>query len=252
MRGKIFVLCTIFILFTLSTCSNKEMESENDTVVPTDRRHIILAFEYALECNDVATIYWLLRKIPIFRYGKNESLKNYLSDIFINAWSYRPDFASKFKRYMKESSMFEELAIFLIYACAKISVTSIKEFLLDSSTFTSKAGKNVSFLETILQSRNLSLFEAYKAFLQTFVEKDMCLTLKLTNSIGAAEQFDQITFLNHIFTNELHTKYQKFLIMLTQTAKISVANFAEETMDNAEIEVDLDSIPPKAKCYEVP
>lgn len=251
MKKGVFVIFLTIFIYKLVMCSTEEESDANITVVPTDRRHIIMAFEYALECNDITTIYWLLRKIPIFKYGKNESLKNYLSDVFLNAWSYRPDFAGKFKRYLKRESMFEELAILLIYACVRRNVSSIKEFLLDSSTFLNKAGKNVSFLETILQSRNLSLLEVYKAFLQTFVEKDMCLTQKLTNSIGAATQFDQTTFLTHIFTSELHIKYQKFLVMLVQTAKISISNFSEETMDSADVEVDVDSIPPKVKCYEM-
>ena len=226
-----------------------EKDFSKGSIIPTDAKMIAYAFDYALKENDITTIYWLLRKVPFFKYANNEKLKSTIINMFIHAWNYTPIFAEKFQRFLAVDEMFEELAILFLHVCTHSHISTMHRFVFEDRKFVGERGVPIPFIGKILQSRNLNLYEAGKCFVLTFLDNDMCLSQKLTNAIGKLSAFDLETFMMHFFTPDIHKKYPNFVLMCSQIPTFPVAHFSEETIDHADVEVDIELLPPKGKCY---
>ena len=234
------------------TNSNEEKSQEKFSVgslLNDDVKLLIFAFDYAFRENSIVTIYWLLRAFPFLKYAKNDKLKSCVAKMFTLAWNYVPEFSVKFRKSLHVNEMFEELSLLLLFVCSKQDISSIPQFVFEEKFFNGKKNEPITYFGKLLQSRNLTIYEATKRFILTFLKNEPCLVQKLQQSVAELDSFDKETFMLHIFTKEQHKKHPVFVTLCTRISNFPVTMFSEDVIEHAEIQTDTDLLPPSKKCY---
>ena len=222
MRSIIPVLWCIFCLFSSAfTAKVTAQKPKYFSFASKEARVIQQMCATAGARNDILTLSWLLSTVPVFACAGNEKLKEFIAKFLHQKLSSDSEYLEKLKRYLEDANYFFELSLLVMYTEAHVESSVLQELVFGTEKLAEHSSpKKISFIEKILNSTNLTLYQALSKYLQSHYDKNIKTTFALAKILSKVPPASLNAFLILVFPPEIRETYPKFTLMLSRLPNI--------------------------------